>query len=112
MKTKVEMETVQPQAKEHQGLLGTNGRQAWNSLPQSPPEGTCPVDTLIIKLLASRINFYCFKLLSLWKSAMATLGNHSIKSKNFKNGFEQNRKAHLPYFIFPESWEYLGLKRN
>lgn len=37
---------------------------------------------------------------------------NNTKSKNFKNGFEENRKAHLTYFIFPESWEYLGLKRN
>lgn len=86
--------------------------KAWHRVSLRGSRTNPPCWHLDVKLLTSRKNLYCFKPHSLWKFVMATLGNYSIKSKNFKNGFEQNRKAHLPYFIFPESWEYLGLKRN
>ena len=46
MRTKVEAEVMQPQAKEHQGLLTASGRQRLGTeSPSELPEGTHPADT-------------------------------------------------------------------
>lgn len=48
MRTEAEVEVIQPQAKEHQGLLRASGRQRLGTeSPSEFPEGTHPADTLM-----------------------------------------------------------------
>lgn len=95
-------EVIQPQAKEHQGILRASGsRRHGTGSPSEFPEGIHPADTLMANFWPPENNSIVVSHLVCENFLMATLGNYSIKSKNFKKGFEQDRKIPSAIFYLP-----------